>query len=72
MTSARTPPTARRPRGNAGTPASPPAIAFERDVYLVMEHQARAGMNRLERQGKQATAMEAAMTKEAEGKEAGS
>ena len=60
---------AARERWHAGQPARNP---FERDVYLVMEHQARAGMNRLERQGKQATAMEAAMTKEAEGKEAGS
>ena len=60
---------AARERWHAGQPAR---NAFERDVYAVLENDAAAGMNRLERQGKQATAMEAAMTKEAENKEAGS
>ena len=72
MTSARTLPTARRQRGNAGTPAQPARNAFERDVYLVLENDAAAGMNRLERQGRQAAAMEAEMAKEAANREAGS
>ena len=45
---------------------------FERDAYLSIENDVAAGANRLARQGKQATAMEAAMTREAENKEAGS
>ena len=53
-------------------PGQPARNAFERDVFAVLENDAAAGMNRLERQGRRATAMEAAMTKEAEGKEAGS
>lgn len=60
---------AARERWHAGQPAR---NAFERDVFAVLENDAAAGMNRLERQGRRATAMEAAMTKEAEGKEAGS
>lgn len=56
-------------RWHAGQPAR---NAFERDTYAVLENNAAAGMNRLERQGKQATAMEAAMTKEAANREAGS
>ena len=72
MTSARTPrdrEEAARERWHAGQPAR---NAFERDTYAVLEHDAAAGMNRLERQGKQAAAMEAAMTKEAADQEAGS
>ena len=60
---------AARGRWHAGQPAR---NAFERDAYAVFENDAAAGMNRLERQGKQAAAMEAAMTKEAANREAGS
>jgi hypothetical protein len=60
---------AARERWHAGQPAR---NAFERDVYAVLENDAAAGMNRLERQGKQASQMEAAMTKEAANREAGS
>ena len=60
---------AARERWHAGQPAR---NAFERDVFAVLENDAAAGMNRLERQGKQAAAMEAAMTKEAANREAGS
>ena len=60
---------AARERWHAGQPAR---NAFERDVYAVLENDAAAGMNRLERQGKQAAAMEAEMTKEAANREAGS
>lgn len=60
---------AARERWHAGQPAR---NAFERDTYLVLENDAAAGMNRLERRGRRATAMEAAMTKEAESREAGS
>ena len=49
---------AARERWHAGQPAR---NAFERDVYAQMEHQALTGMNRLERQGKQASQMEARM-----------
>jgi hypothetical protein len=45
---------------------------FERDAYRVLENDVAAGANRLARQGKRATAMEAAMTAEAKNKEAGS
>jgi hypothetical protein len=60
---------AARARWHDGQPAR---NAFERDVYAVLENDAEAGMNRLTRQGKQASALEAAMTKEAENREAGS
>ena len=60
---------AARERWHAGQPAR---NAFERDTYIVLEHEAAAGMNRLERQGKQATVMEAAMAKEAANREPGS
>lgn len=59
---------AARARWHAGQPARNP---FERDTYAVLENDAAAGMNRLERQGRQAAAMEAAMTKEAANREAG-
>ena len=59
---------AARARWEAGLPAR---NQFERDAYDSIENGVAAGMNRLERQGKQATAMEAAMTKEAENREAG-
>ena len=59
---------AARERWHAGQPA---CNAFERDTYAVLENDAAAGMNRLERQGRQAAAVEAAMTKEAGNKEAG-
>lgn len=59
---------AARERWHAGQPAR---NQYERDAYASLENEVRAGMNRLERQGKQAAAMEAAMTAaEAEGKEA--
>ena len=45
---------------------------FERDAYAVLENDVAAGGNRLARQGKRASEMEAAMTKEAENREAGS
>ena len=60
---------AARERWHAGQPAR---NAFERDVYAQMEHEALTGMNRLERQGKRAAAMEAAMAREAANREAGS
>jgi hypothetical protein len=60
---------AARQRWHDGQPAR---NAFERDVYAVLENDAEAGMNRLARQGKQASALEAAMTKEAANREAGS
>ena len=60
---------AARERWHAGQPAR---NTFERDAYATFENEVRAGANRLARQGKQAAAMEAAMTREAEGKEAGS
>ena len=60
---------AARARWEAGLPARNP---FERVTYAVLENAATAGMNRLERQGKQAAGMEAAMAKEADNKEAGS
>jgi hypothetical protein len=61
---------AARERWHGGQPAR---NQYERDAYASLENnEVRAGMNRLERQGKQAAAMEAAMTAEAENKEAGS
>ena len=60
---------AARARWHAGQPAR---NAFERDTFAVLENDARAGMNRLERQGMRASRMEAAMAKEAANKEAGS
>jgi hypothetical protein len=60
---------AARERWHAGQPAR---NQFERDTFASIENEVRAGMNRLERQGKRAAAMEAAMTKEAENREAGS
>ncbi len=60
---------AARARWHAGQPAR---NRFERDTYAVLEHDAAAGMIRLERQGRQAAAMEAALAKEAENREAGS
>jgi len=60
---------AARERWHSGLPARNP---FERDVYRVMEHDAEVGANQLQRQGKRAAAMEAAMAKEGENKEAGS
>ena len=60
---------AARERWHAGQPAR---NTFERDVYAQMEHEVLTGMNRLERQGKRAAAMEAAMAKEAANREAGS
>jgi len=59
---------AARARWQAGLPAR---NQFEKDTYLAIENDVAAGMNRLARHGKQATAMEAAMTREAESKEAG-
>ena len=56
-----------RERWHAGQPAR---NAFERDVYFVLENDAAAGMNRLERLGKQASQMEADMAAPA-GPEAG-
>jgi hypothetical protein len=58
---------AARERWHAGQPAR---NAFERDTYLVLENDAAAGMNRLERLGKQASQMEAGMAAPA-GPEAG-
>ena len=59
---------AARERWHAGQPAR---NTFERDTYAVLENQARTGMNRLIAQGKQASAMEAAMVSR-EDREAGS
>jgi len=55
--------TAARERWHAGQPAR---NQYERDAYASIENEVRAGMNRLERQGKQAAQMEAAMTAEPE------
>ncbi len=44
---------------------------FERDAYASIENYVAAGANRLARQGKRASEMEAAMAKEAENREAG-
>ena len=60
---------AARARWEAGRPAR---NTFERDAYRVLENDVAAGGNRLARQGKRASEMEAAMTKEAENREAGS
>ena len=60
---------AARARWHAGRPAR---NTFERDAYDSIENSVAAGMNRLARHGKQASGMEAAMTKEAENREAGS
>jgi len=54
---------AARERWHAGQPAR---NQYERDAYASIENEVRAGMNRLERQGKQAAQMEAAMTAEPE------
>lgn len=54
---------AARARWETGQPAR---NQFERDTYLHLENDVAAGANRLARQGKQAMAMEAAMTAEAE------
>ncbi len=60
---------AARDRWQAGLPAR---NQFERDAYASIKNDdVAAGANRLARYGKQATAMEAAMTREAENKEAG-
>ena len=59
----------RRARWEAGLAAR---NQFERDAYAVLENDVAAGANRLARQGKRASEMEAAMTKEAENREAGS
>jgi hypothetical protein len=59
---------AARERWHAGQPAR---NTFERDAFDTFENEARAGMNRLIAQGKQATAMEASMAAAAE-PEAGS
>ena len=64
-----------RPRGRRPGPLArrPPRPEPVRERRLPRHRERRrAGMNRLARQGKQATAMEAAMTREAESKEAGS
>ena len=58
---------AARARWEAGLPARNP---FERDTYAVLENNAAAGMNRLERLGKQASRMKAGMAAPA-GPEAG-
>jgi hypothetical protein len=60
---------AARARWEAGLPAR---NTFERDAYASIENSVAAGMNRLAWHGKQASEMEAAMTKKAESKEAGS
>jgi len=59
---------AARARWEAGLPAR---NTFERDAYLAIENDVAAGANRLARQGKQASEMEAAMSAAAE-PEAGS
>src|SRR5450755_2297767 len=60
---------AARERWHAGQPAR---NTFERDAYATFENDVAAGMNRLAWHGRRASEMEAAMTKEAENKEAGS
>jgi hypothetical protein len=58
---------AARERWHAGQPAR---NQYERDAYASLENEVRAGMIRLERQGKQASQMEAAMAAAAD-REAG-